>query len=37
MNTRKNIYRILVLFILSSACLLFSGCFITNGEHFLWF
>ena len=34
---KKNMLMIVVVFTLVSACLLLSGCFITNGEHFLWF
>ena len=34
MNTRKNMFRAVVLLILVSACLLLSGCFIMSGDHF---
>lgn len=35
MNT--NLFKITMLIVMASACLLFSGCFMTDGEHFLWF
>jgi len=34
---KKNILRIMTMMIMVSACLLLSGCFITGGDHFLWF
>ena len=35
MNT--NLFKIVMMIVMVSACLLFSGCFMTDGEHFLWF
>ena len=37
MNARKNVFHMVVLLIMVSACLLLSGCFIIGGDHFLWF
>jgi len=37
MNATKTMRTIMLLAMLVMTCLLLSGCFITNGEHFLWF
>ncbi len=33
----KSLFKLAVMIVMASACLLFSGCFMTDGEHFLWF
>ncbi len=33
----KSLFTIVVMIVMTSACMLFTGCFMTDGEHFLWF
>ncbi len=37
MNTRRNMFAVVMIPVLVSACLLLSGCIILGDHHFLWF
>ena len=33
----KRLFALIMMIVMASACVLLSGCFMTDGKHFLWF